>query len=100
MLLSQEFEFEIQHRQGVQHAIADYLSQLDTGEEAQDTYDDFPDSNVIRNSEAATTSTNLTPADDWLEEMTHVLTTRLPPSRMATNKKKRMVVRNQNFCFL
>ena len=32
-LLLQEFEFDILHRPGVQHAIADYLSRLDSGEE-------------------------------------------------------------------
>ena len=36
-LLLQEFEFDILHRPGVQHAIADYLSHLYSGE------DDFPD---------------------------------------------------------
>ena len=31
-LLLQEFEFEIFHRPGIQHAVADYLSRLDSGE--------------------------------------------------------------------
>ena len=31
-LLLQEFEFDIFHRPGVQHAIADYLSRLESGE--------------------------------------------------------------------
>ena len=31
MLLLQEFEFEIQHRQGTQHVVADYLSRIGNG---------------------------------------------------------------------
>ena len=31
-LLLQEFEFDIFHRPGVQHAVADYLSRLQSGE--------------------------------------------------------------------
>ena len=31
-LLLQEFEFNIVHRLGVQHAVADYLSWLESGE--------------------------------------------------------------------
>ena len=43
MLLLQGFDFQIQHRPGVQHAIADYLSRLESGEPADTTYDDLPD---------------------------------------------------------
>ena len=32
MLLLQEFDFQIQHRPGVQHVVADYLSRLESGE--------------------------------------------------------------------
>ena len=32
MLRLQEFDFQIHHRPGVQHAIADYLSRLESGE--------------------------------------------------------------------
>ena len=41
-LLLQEFEFDIIHRQGVQHAVADYLSRLDSGEPGVGVRNDFP----------------------------------------------------------
>ena len=36
-LLLQEFEFDIYHRPGLQHAVADYLSQLESGEEGTES---------------------------------------------------------------
>ena len=39
----QEFEFDIVHRPGAQHAVADYLSRMETGEEPSGVKDDFPD---------------------------------------------------------
>ena len=47
-LLLQEFEFDILHRLGVQHAIADYLSRLDSGEEGTGVKDDFPDAQLFQ----------------------------------------------------
>ena len=47
-LLLQEFEFDILHRQGVQNAIADYLSRLESGEEGTRVKDDFPDAQLFR----------------------------------------------------
>ena len=42
----QEFEFDIIHRPGVQHAVADYLSRLD-GEPRIGVRDDFPDAQLF-----------------------------------------------------
>ena len=47
-LLLQEFEFDILHRPGAQHAIADYLSHLESGEEGLGVHDDFPDAQVFQ----------------------------------------------------
>ena len=47
MLLLQEFEFTIQHRPGAEHAVADFLSQLDNGETGTKDEDDFPDANLF-----------------------------------------------------
>ena len=47
-LLLQEFEFDILHRPGVQHAVADYLSRLESGEEGMGVKDDFPDDHLFR----------------------------------------------------
>ena len=46
--LLQEFEFDILHRPGAQHAIADYLSHLESGEEGLGVHDDFPDAQVFQ----------------------------------------------------
>jgi hypothetical protein len=42
MLLLQEYEFDIIHRPGVQHAVADYLLRLESGEATTEVADDFP----------------------------------------------------------
>ena len=47
MLLLQEFDFHIQHRPGVQHVVADYLSRLESREPAEPTYDDLPDVSLL-----------------------------------------------------
>ena len=43
MLLLPEFDFDIQHSPGMQHAIMDYLSKIENGIDAVDGDDDFPD---------------------------------------------------------
>ena len=43
ILLLQEFELEIYHRSGIQHAVADYLSRLDSGETNDGVPDEFSD---------------------------------------------------------
>jgi hypothetical protein len=40
-------EFDIVHRPGVQHAVADYLSRLESGEAPTGVADDFPDATVL-----------------------------------------------------
>ena len=47
MLLLQEFEFDIQHRPGTQHAVMDYLSRIENGADAVDGDDDFPDGAIL-----------------------------------------------------
>ena len=47
-LLLQEFEFDIFHRLGLQHAVADYLSPPKTGEPGIGVQDDFPDTQLFR----------------------------------------------------
>ena len=48
MLLLQEFNFIIQHRPRTQHAIADFLSRLDNGDNVAKDDDDFPDADILR----------------------------------------------------
>jgi hypothetical protein len=46
-LLFQEYEFDIVHRPGVQHVVADYLSRLESGEAPTGVADDFPNAGVV-----------------------------------------------------
>ena len=47
MLLLQKFEFEIQRRPGAQHAVVDYLTRIEHGENVVEGDDDFPDSRIL-----------------------------------------------------
>ena len=47
MLLLQEFDFLIKHTPGKEHAIADYLSRLETGEVPTKVIDQLPDANLF-----------------------------------------------------
>jgi hypothetical protein len=46
-LLLQEYEFDIIHRPRVQHAVADYLSRLESGQAPTGVADDFLDAVVM-----------------------------------------------------
>ena len=46
-LLLQEFEFYIYHRPGVQHAVADYFSQLESDEAGDGVRDKLPDAELF-----------------------------------------------------
>ena len=47
-LLLQEFEFDIYHRPGVQHVVADYLSRLESGESGEGVRDEFPGTELFK----------------------------------------------------
>ena len=95
MLLLQEFDFDIQHRPRVQHAIANYLSRLESWEPMEQEYDDLPDASLFS---IDTKSTD--PEDAWIIDMTHFLSTGLPPDHLTLNAKKWLVVQSRNFCLL
>ena len=44
----QEFEFDIYDRPGVQHAVADYLSRLESSDVGDGVRDEFPDAELFR----------------------------------------------------
>jgi ABC-type sulfate transport system substrate-binding protein len=46
-LLLQEYEFDIVHRPRAQHAVADFLSRLESGEAPAGVADDFPDAEIM-----------------------------------------------------
>ena len=100
MLLLQEFEFDIQHRPGTQHAVADYLSRLENGANAVNGDDDFPDGAILHIEAEEPERKHTSHEDKWLMDMSTFLRTRLPPSRMRMDEKKRLAVRSRNFCLL
>ena len=96
----QEFEFDIQHRSGTQHVVADYLSRLENGADAVNGDDDFPDGAILHVEAEDPERTHAPHEDKWLMEMSTFLSTGLPPPRMQKDEKKRLVVRSRNFCLL
>ena len=82
-LLLQEFEFNIVHRLGVQHAVADYLSRLESGEEGARVKDDFPDGQLFRVEMVRVQEVNEEIDDAWIMEMTIFLTIGLPPGLLS-----------------
>ena len=97
MLLLQEFDFQIHHRPGVQHTVANYLSRLELGEPADSTYDDLPDANLFS---LTTTTTPDENEDEWIRDMTHFLSTGLPPDHLPLDARKWLAVRSRNFCLI
>ena len=97
MLLLQEFDFQIHHRPGVQHTVANYLSRLELGEPADSTYDDLPDAHLFN----LTTTTILDEnKEKWIRDMAHFLNTELPLDHLPRDARKRLAVRSRNFCLI
>ena len=89
MLLLQEFDFDIQHRPRVQHVVADYLSRLESGEPAKTEYDDLLDNSLFT---VDTTTLPVDHKDAWITDMTHFLSTGLPPEHLTLDGKKQLAV--------
>ena len=100
ILLLQEFDFDIQHRPDTQHAVADYLSGIENGADAMEGDDDFLDGAILHCSTNDLDHHRTLPQDKWLTEMSEFLSIGLPPPRMRTDEKKRLVVRSRNFCMV
>ena len=99
-LLLQEFEFEIFHRPGIQHAVADYLSRLESGETGDGVPDEFPDAELFRVTAETTTDGTVVDEDKWLTNMHQFLSTGLPPGGMNRDERKRLAVQSRHFCIL
>ena len=97
MLFLQEFDFQIHHQPRVQHAIADYLSRLDSGEPPDMTYDDLLDANLFS---LMTTTTQDDNEDEWIRDMTHFLSTNLPPNHLPLDARKWLAGKSRNFCLI
>ena len=99
-LLLQEFEFEIFHRPGIQHAVADYLSRLESGETGDGFPDKFPDAELFRVIAEKATDGTVVEEDKWLTNMHQFLSTGLPPGGMNRDERKRLAVQSRHFCIL
>ena len=87
MLLLQEFDFTIQHRSGTKHAVADFLSRVDNGDNVGRDDEDFPCADILRIATRAS-QVEMNFPDHWLVEMTYFLTTGLPPLQLRMDEKK------------
>ena len=98
--ITQEFEFDIVHRPEVQHAIANYLSQLETGEPTIGVRDDIPNTKLFRIQVDRTEEVQDDIIDSWITDMTIILSTGFPPEGMPLDERKRISVRSRNFHLL
>ena len=80
--------------------MADYLSCIKNGENANKGDDDFPDIGILRISSNDAETYKSSPNDKRLEDLSHFLSTGLPPPRMRSDEKKRLAVKSPNFCQL
>ena len=81
-LLLQEFEFNIFHQPGVQHAVADYLSRLESGKVGDGVRDEFSDTELFMITTEPTIDSTVDEEDKWLTIMHQFLSTGLPPDKM------------------
>jgi hypothetical protein len=68
-LLLQEYEFDIVHRPGIQHAVADYLSLLESREALTGVADAFPDAAVLAVTPEEGPKND---PDEWLMDMMYI----------------------------
>jgi hypothetical protein len=75
-LILQEYEFDIVHRPGAHHVVADYLSRLESGETLAGVANDFPDAGVMSVTPEAGPKND---PDKWFTDMVYFLNQRVPP---------------------
>ena len=78
--------------------MADYLSQLESGEPGDRVRDDFPDVELLETIYSIEVDEEF--ADLWFTKMILFLSTGLPPKGMSLDERKQLVVRSQKFCLL
>ena len=104
MLLLQEFDFEVIHRLGAQHAVADYLSRLDIGEIMIGIDDELPDASLffVTKVERPTVPINqpewtATLPWTWYEEMFHFISTGQMSEHLSCDQRKRLALQSHFF---
>ena len=89
MLLLQEFDFTIIHTPGKLHAIVDYLSRIEHGEEAVGVFDQLPDASIY--------VVWTFQAENWYDEMLNFLLDGMLPTQMKADQKKEVCFEEQTF---
>ena len=87
-LLLQEFEFDILHRPGVQHAVADYLSRLESGESGNGVPNKFLDMELFRITAEVAVDDTVSGEDKWMTDMHQFLSTNLPLDELSRDEQK------------
>ena len=89
MLLLQEFDFTIIHTLGRLHAIADYLSQIDQGEEVVGVSDQLPHAGIF--------VVQTFKEDNWHDQMLNFLLDGMLPAQMTVDQKRKFCIEKQTF---
>ena len=98
----QEFEFDMQHRPGVQHVVANYLSRLESGESGESgdgIRNEFLDAQLFKITVEAIVDESVGVEDRWMMDMHQFLSTGLPPEDLSWDERKRLAIRSRH-CFL
>ena len=88
----QEFDFVIQHTQGKENAVANFLSRQEEPRTHQGVADDLPDASLF----------SLTSAqeDDWYKQMRNFIMEYSFPPQWSKDKKRRLALRSKDFTII
>ena len=81
----QDFEFDIYHRTGVQHAVADYLSRLEYNESRESSNgicDEFMNMELFKITVEVAIDESVAGENKWMTDMHQFLSARLPPEEL------------------
>ena len=92
MLLLQEYDFTVVHRPGSTHAVADYLSRLESGEEPTGVEDDFPDAQLFELEAVVPAAPR-----SWYDDMFHFVDTGRMRDGMSRDERKRLALKRRDF---
>ena len=89
MLLLQEFDFLIIHTPGKEHAIADFLSRVESGESPHGITDQLPDAELFE-------MQGLT-SDSWYDQLLIFLTDGVLPEKFTTDQRRKFALKSKPF---
>ena len=80
--------------------VADYLSQLESGEAGDDVRDNLSDAQVFRVTTENTVDGTIAEEDKWLTNMHKLLSAKSPLEELNWDEWKRLAVQSRSFCLL